>query len=164
MRAFLRKRSRNPAVWGRGPKPPVVRTLWAVAAFTGLGAQRPGGMPAGGLHFSCEKWRKEHQGGGVSSSLDPPSQVWDILRGIPLFLYPGLRPCVRPEKGPAPWLGGLGGVGWWTEGQGREKSSQESFLERQFPNQGPYMGSIKPHDRFAASLSQKMERASSERF
>ena len=33
-----------------------------VGALTHLGAQRPGGMPAGGLHFSCEKWRKEHQG------------------------------------------------------------------------------------------------------
>ena len=36
----------------------------------------PRGVPAGGLHFSCEKWRKEHQGGGVSSSLDPPSLVF----------------------------------------------------------------------------------------
>ena len=53
----------SPAAWGRGAKPPVVRTLRAVGAFTHLGAQRPGGVPAGGLHFSCEKWRKEHQRG-----------------------------------------------------------------------------------------------------
>ena len=44
----------------------MVRTLRVVKALTLLGAQRPG-VPAGGLHFSCEKWRKEHQG----SALDP---------------------------------------------------------------------------------------------
>ena len=78
---------------------------------SGLGAQRPGGVPAGGLHFSCEKWRKEHQRGEFLPS-GLPTLVWDILRGIPLFLWPGLRPCVHRGKGPAPRLGGLGNVSW----------------------------------------------------
>ena len=33
---------------------------WGLLPTSGRSA--PGGMPAGGLHFSCEKWRKEHQG------------------------------------------------------------------------------------------------------
>ena len=47
-----------------------------------------------------------------------PLLVWDILRGIPLFLFPGLRPCIQRGKRPAPRLGGLGqafrtnGIGW----------------------------------------------------
>ncbi|HIY31874.1 MAG TPA: hypothetical protein H9833_01315, partial [Candidatus Evtepia faecavium] len=44
-----------------------------------------------------------------------------------------------------------------------EKSSLKKSQKRKSPNQGTYMGSIKTHDRLAASLSQKMERASSER-
>ena len=43
-----------------------------------------------------------------------------------------------------------------------EKSSQRKSPKRQSPNQGPYMGSIKTHDRPAASLSPKQsERAAS---
>ena len=43
-----------------------------------------------------------------------------------------------------------------------EKSSQRKSPKRKFPNQGTYMGSIKTHDRPAASLSPKQsERAAS---
>ena len=95
---------------GPGAWPPYVPYGWSGLLPTS-GRSAPGGMPAGGLHFSCEKWRKEHQRGEFLPS-GLPTLVWDILRGIPLFLFPGLRPCIPRGKGPAPQLGGLGGAGW----------------------------------------------------
>ena len=44
-------------------------------------------------------------------------------------------------------------------GKGPEKIQSEKAQKRKSPNQGPYMGHDKTHDRFAVSLSQKMERA-----
>ena len=52
----------EPCHVGPGASPPVVRTLRGRASEAASGRSAPGGMPAGGLHFSCEKWRKEHQG------------------------------------------------------------------------------------------------------
>ena len=138
---------------GPGASPPVVGTLRVVKAFTGLGAQRPGGVPAGGLHFSCEKWRKEHQRGEFLPS-GLPTLVWDILRGIPLFC--GLACALHPTlASAAPRLGGLGGVGWGTasieaEGNFRlykggttPKIQRKIFFQKKVPKSGPVHGARK---------------------
>ena len=90
--------------WGRGR--PGSTCLQAMGLLPPR-AQRPGGMPAGGLHFSCEKWRKEHQEGEFLPS-GRPTLVWDILRGIPLFFVSCLRPCIQRGKGPPPPAGRAG--------------------------------------------------------
>ena len=49
---------------GRGSPPPLVRTLRVVKAFTGLGAQRPGGrLPGGGPAFFIRKQGERIAGG-----------------------------------------------------------------------------------------------------
>ena len=61
---------------GFGAAPGPVRGVGAHCAV-GFCAARRGGP------ISLEKWGKEHQGGGVSSPLDPPSLVGLALRAVP---------------------------------------------------------------------------------
>ena len=120
----------------------------------------PRGVPAGGLHFSCEKWRKEHQGGGVSSSLDPPSLVWDILRDIPLFLWTGLRPWPSPWEGARPPAGRAGRRRLMDEGRGLGKIQPKHILPKEsFQIRARTWASKKALYCSAAPLSQKIERA-----
>ena len=155
---------------GPGARPPWVRTLRAVPPKRPRGAA-PRGVPAGGLHFSCEKWRKEHQRGEFLPS-GLPTLVWDILQGIPLFLYPGLRPCIRRRERPAPQLGGLGKVGWGTasieaeknfslyKGGATQKSSQKIFSQKKVSKSGYVHGSRKrPSSVLLRLPTQKRERA-----
>ena len=94
----------NPATLGRGPAPVGTDPTGSRGYYPPRGAA-PGGMPAGGLHFSCEKWRKEHQRGEVLP-LDSP--LWSgISFGVSLFfvswpaaLYPTLA-SARPPAGRA---------------------------------------------------------------
>ena len=101
---------------------------------------------------------------GRVSPLWTPHSGLGYPSGYPSFLYFGLRPCIPRGKGHTPQLGGLGGVGWQTEGQGWEKNPAKKILPKESPQiRARTWVSKKTCDRPAASLSQKRERASSER-
>ena len=97
----------------------------------------PAPIRGGDPGFLYEKARTQRVPGRgeFPPSLDPPLSTLRKLREVGFSFSYNLNTDAR--NGPPPQLGGLGGVGWWTEGKDREKSSQKIFSQKKVSKSGP---------------------------
>ena len=164
--------ARRPAVWMQRRFNPARLGPGAQASGSteptgGPGSYRPrGAAPRGGCLPAASISPVRNGGKNTREEEFPPPWthlLWFLEPGKVVFSF-SYKLWTNARNSPPPGWAGWGGVGGQTAGKGQENPVKKHSPKRKFPNQGPYMGLEKNNNRSAATLSQKRERASSERF